>query len=153
MYSQQEASQLRQEFWTAFGQYMTPVLSAEGTKTNWVNYKTGEKHLYFRMHAGRKDATISIELTHPDADVQQMYFEQFEQLREILHAALGEEWNWAMHVTDEYGKLVSKIYADIEGVSVFRKEDWPALISFFKPRIIALDEFWSSARYTFETLR
>ncbi|MEI6946288.1 DUF4268 domain-containing protein [Paraflavisolibacter sp. H34] len=153
MYSKQEASQLRQEFWTAFGHYMAPVLSAEGTKVNWINYKTGEKHLYFRMQAGKKEATISIELAHPDADIQQLYFEQFTQLRSLLEEALGEEWTWHLHGQDENGKLVSTIWADLEGVSVFRKEDWPALISFFKPRIIALDAFWSSARYAFETLR
>ena len=32
MFSKQEASQLRKEFWTAFGQYMKPVLSADGGK-------------------------------------------------------------------------------------------------------------------------
>jgi hypothetical protein len=43
MYSKDQASQLKQEFWTAFGQYMGPVLSAEGLRTNWINYKTGVK--------------------------------------------------------------------------------------------------------------
>ncbi|MFA6248901.1 MAG: DUF4268 domain-containing protein, partial [Mucilaginibacter sp.] len=49
MYSKDQASQLKQAFWTAFGQYMGPVLSAEGLRTNWINYKTGVKHIYFRM--------------------------------------------------------------------------------------------------------
>jgi hypothetical protein len=35
-------------------------------------------------------------------------------------------------------------------VSILQKNDWPALISFFKTRIIALDEFWSSVKYDFE---
>ncbi|MGN6618356.1 MAG: DUF4268 domain-containing protein, partial [Ilyomonas sp.] len=54
MYSKQEASQLRQEFWTVFGQYMLPVLSSEGMKISWTNYKTGEKNIYFRMNADNK---------------------------------------------------------------------------------------------------
>ena len=70
MYSKQEASQLRQAFWTAFGQYMLPVPSGEGEKVNWTNYKTGEKDLYFRMNADNKQATIAIELTHKDEGVQ-----------------------------------------------------------------------------------
>ncbi|RYZ23162.1 MAG: DUF4268 domain-containing protein, partial [Chitinophagaceae bacterium] len=36
---------------------------------------------------------------------------------------------------------------------IFRREDWPELISFFKPRIVALDAFWSEAKYFFEALR
>ena len=92
MYSRQEASQLKQEFWTAFGQYMGPVMSAEGEKMNWVNYKTGEKNISFRMHADNKSATIAIELHHKDIDIQQLYFEQFKQLQQLLAESLGEEW-------------------------------------------------------------
>ncbi|MFC7667142.1 hypothetical protein ACFQT0_06705 [Hymenobacter humi] len=38
-------------------------------------------------------------------------------------------------------------------VNLFSRDDWPALISFFKPRIIALDAFWADAQYTFEALK
>jgi hypothetical protein len=41
----------------------------------------------------------------------------------------------------------------MEGVSIFNKEDWPKLISFFKPRIVALDEFWNMVKYSFESLK
>jgi hypothetical protein len=153
MYSRQEASQLRQEFWTSFGQYMSPVLSAEGEKINWINYKTGEKDIYFKMHADNKKASIGIELTHKEAGIQQLYFEQFQELKNILETAVGEEWNWQLHSINDNGRLVSKVYTDITNVSIFKKEDWPALISFFKPRMIGLDEFWSSVKYGFEALR
>ena len=153
MYSRQEASQLKKEFWTIFGQYMRPVLSAEGSSVNWLNYKTGEKDIYFRMNADHRKANIAIELTHNDPGVQQLYFEQFVQVKPMLHAATGEEWFWQLHTYNDQGKLISLIYTALEDVSIFRKEDWPRLISFFKPRIIALDEFWSSARLVFESLR
>lgn len=153
MYSRQEASQLRQEFWTSFGLYMTPVLSAEGEKINWINYKTGEKEIYFKMHADNKKASIGIELTHKEAGIQQLYFEQFLELKKLLEEAIGEEWTWQLHTLNEQGKPVSKVFTEIGPVSIFKKEDWPALISFFKPRMMALDEFWSSAKYGFEALR
>ncbi|MGN6393916.1 MAG: DUF4268 domain-containing protein [Mucilaginibacter sp.] len=153
MYSKDEASQLKQEFWTAFGQYMSPVLSAEGLRVNWVNYKTGLKHVYFRMQADKHRATIAIELAHPDADIQELFFEQFKELKNILNAAVGEAWEWQLHMTDDYGKTTSRIYTKMDGVSIFNNADWPALISFFKPRIIALDDFWSDAKYAFDALK
>lgn len=153
MYSRQEASQLRKDFWTAFGQYMTPVLSAEGEKVAWVNYKTGEKGIFFRLQADNKKAVVAIELTHADAGLQQLYFEQFEQLKKIFNATTGGGWTWELHGTDEYGKTVSKIYKERSPVSIFKKEDWPQLISFFKTEIVALDEFWSNVKYSFEALR
>ena len=153
MYSKQEASQLRQEFWTTFGQYMRPVLSAEGEKVNWINYKTGEKNISFRIHAENKNAVIAIELTHKDKEIQQLYFEQFLQFKNLFEEVMNEEWEWRLHAYDEHGKFISKIFKEKTDVSIFQKQDWPELISFFKPRIIALDEFWSSVKYGFESLR
>lgn len=153
MYSRQEASKLRQDFWTTFGQYMSPIVSAEGEKINWINYKTGEKNIAFRMHADNKTASIGIEFNHKDEGIQQIYFEQLLQFKNLLQDTLQEDWNWQLHTYDEHGKIISKIYTEIKGVSIFQKNDWPELISFFKPRIIALDEFWSQVKYVFESLR
>lgn len=153
MYSRQQASQLRQEFWTVFGHYMRPVLSAEGEKVNWINYKTGERDIFFKMFADQKKAIIAIELHHKDLEMQHLYFEQFEQLKTLLRSAVHEEWTWQLHATDETGRTISRIYTEETHVNVFKKDDWPILISFFKPRIIGLDEFWSNVKYSFEALR
>lgn len=149
MYSKQQASQIREAFWTAFGKYMQPILSAEGEKINWVNYKTGIKNIYFKMQAG-KGGFISIDITHADLQEQKLVFEKFQQLRSLLENAVGEEWNWVSQVEDETGKIISRIYAELEDVNIFNKSDWPALISFFKPRILGLDEFWSNVKPGFE---
>jgi hypothetical protein len=152
VYSKQEASQLRQEFWKTFGQYMSPVLSSEGEKVNWVNYKTGEKNIVVRATAANKSAEIALELNHPDPLIQQIYFEHLEKLKQVFEETVGEGWTWSLHVEEE-GKVFSKVFTTLEGVSIFRKEDWPALISFFKPRLIALDEFWNMVKHTFEHIR
>jgi hypothetical protein len=153
LYSKEETSQLRQAFWTAFGQYISPQLSTEGLRVNWVNYKTGLKYVYFKMEADKKTATISIELAHPDMGIRELFFEQFLEFKNILHITTGEEWLWEMYHTDENGKTTSRIYQQLNDVSIFNKNDWPALISFFKPRIIALDEFWNDVKDGFDGLK
>ena len=153
MFSREEASRIKEEFWTAFGRYMTPVNSAEGLRINWVNYHTRLKDVYFRMEAGKRSAEIYISMEHRDAAIQELYFEQFLELKSMLQASVEEEWNWKLHTTDEHGKVISKISKEITGVSIFNKDQWPDLISFFKPRIIALDNFWEDARYAFDSLR
>lgn len=153
MYSRAEAAQMRQSFWTTFGQYMAPQLSAEGERVNWVNYKTGEKHLYFRMHADTKIASIAIEIAHPDTGLQQLYFEQLVQLKALLHQHAGEAWTWNLHTTDATGRIISTVGTEHTGVNIMMREAWPELISFFKPRIIALDAFWNEVKYVFEALR
>jgi hypothetical protein len=151
MFTREEASQLRQEFWTVFGQYMKPVPSAEGLKINWINYHTRIREVYFRMDAGAKDATIAITLEHRDAGMQELYFEQFLELQDLLHATLAETWTWQLHATVN-DRVISRIYTTLPGVSVFNKNHWPELISFFKPRMIALDAFWEDTRGSFEGL-
>lgn len=132
---------------------MSPVPSAEGLKINWVNYHTRVKDVYFRMQADKRSAVISISMEHRDPGMQELYFEQFLELKSLLHDALGEQWTWQLHGKGADGKIISRIYKEIAGVSIFKNGDWPELISFFKPRIIALDSFWEDARYAFDALR
>ena len=153
MFTREEASRIKEEFWTTFGRYMNPIPSAEGMKINWVNYHTRLKDVYFRMDAGKKSGTISISMEHRDPDIQELYFDQFLTLKNMLHDTLEEEWIWQLHAPMADGKVISRIYKEITGVSVFNKDHWPDLISFFKPRIIALDSFWENARWSFEGLR
>lgn len=153
MYTKEQASQLRQAFWTTFGQYMNPVPDAEGLRVNWLNYNTRVRQVHFRMNADKQRATIGIELSQPDEEIQELFFAQFTALKQLLHETVGEEWTWVLHDQDDTGKLVSRIYTQLEGVNVFDRQHWPALISFFKPRMIALDAFWNDAQYSFDDLR
>ena len=150
MHRRAEASRIKEEFWTAFGRYMNPVPSAEGERINWVNYHTGIKNIFFRMDAGARSATIGISIEHADPLIREMYFEQFIALRGVLHSELQEEWEWER--TTNSDRPASRIYRSLPGPSVFNRDTWPELISFFKPRIIALDAFWATAKYTFESI-
>jgi hypothetical protein len=152
MYSRQEASRLRQEFWTIFGQYMVPVLSAEGTRINWVNYRTGIKNIVFRMQADNQKAVSGIEFLHKDGILRALYFNKFLELQKLFEKAVPGKWIWVPDDQDEEGRPLSRIYQTLEPVNIFNKQDWPALISFFKERIIAFDAFWSEAKYGFEDL-
>ncbi|SDD75923.1 DUF4268 domain-containing protein [Pedobacter soli] len=152
MYSREESVRLRQQFWISFGQYMKPVPSASGSTVNWTNYKTGVKNIFFKMDVDKKEAFISIQLPHPDAGIRHLIFEQFEEFKAMFSNEMGEEWDWIKDATDDFGKTVSLISTRITGVSIFNQQHWPELISFFKPRIIALDEFWDNVKPVFESL-
>lgn len=153
MYSRAEAAQLKEAFWTAFGRFISVTPNSEGEKVNWINYNTGHKHLYFRMDADTKQASIAILLRQPDTLLQTLYFEKFTELQTWFTEAMGEAWIWEPDSLDEYGKPVSKIYTSLPGVNIFKQEDWPQIISFLRPRMIALDAFWNEVKDGFEELR
>lgn len=153
MYNREEASKLRKQFWTTFGQYLSPQLSAEGMRVNWINYKTGMKDIYFRMDAVKKDISIAIELHHPDEGIRELFYEQFLELKTYFHSVMEEEWIWNKNYTLEAGKSISRIYQTKHGFTIFDQNQWPEIFQFLKPRIIKLDEFWSDAKYSFDALR
>ncbi|WP_209330964.1 DUF4268 domain-containing protein [Lunatimonas salinarum] len=152
MYTKNQVSKIKQEFWTAFGLYMKPVPSAEGRRIQWQNYKTGIKGIYFRMKAERHFASIGIEIAHPDPDIRQLLFEQFQEFEKILTAELGEPWHWELHGETESGQPIARIEKRLNLVSVMDQRQWADIISFLKPRIVALDAFWSNMKYGFEGL-
>lgn len=152
MYSKEEAARLRQQFWITFGKYMKPVLGAEGGTVNWINYKTGMKHIFFRTDADQKKVSISIELTHPDAGVRALFYEQLLMFKNMLHDTLSEEWEWLPDTINTQSVPIAKVFAERSGLSVYNQQQWPEIISFLKYRIIALDKFWTNVKPVFEDL-
>ena len=153
MFSKEEAASLRQQFWISFGQYIKPIAGAEGLPVNWINYKTGVKNIFFRMDAEKKHASIAIEIAHPDEGIRELFFEQFREFRLLLENTLAEQWEWQPSVTNAYDKQVARIICVLPNVSVYNQQQWPNIIAFLKPRIIALDEFWTDVKPIFEDLK
>lgn len=149
MYTREASSRLRQEFWTSFGRYMSPVPSAEGNLVNWINYHTGVHDLFFRMNADSHEASIAITLEHRDLRLQATYFDKLTTFKAMLYTELQEEWIWKLH-DETNSRIISRVYKTLPGVSVLNKETWPEIISFLKPRMIGLDRFWENAKYGFE---
>jgi len=141
---------MRQQFWTAFGQYLSPIASATGEKINWVNYKTGVRHIRFTMEVENNKAVIGIELSHPGKESREAAWMKLKMLREELESISGESWQWEQDKQKD-NHAVDRICKELTGVSIMNKANWPALISFFKPRILALDQFWSDNKFIFES--
>lgn len=151
MYSKLEVSKLRQAFWTAFGQYMAPVPSAEGAKVNWVNYKTGIKAIQFKMDADNKQASVSIVVHHPDEDIRKNYYQRFVQLEPLFNSMVGS-WHWQEQAYDDNHKPISTISISLAAVNIFDQNTWASIIAFLKENIIALDAFWYNVKDGFEMM-
>jgi hypothetical protein len=82
--------------------------------------------------------------------LRQHYFQQLQQVKKILEQSTGEQWLWDAEQTDEDGNSISRIGIVLKDVNIFQESDWPTIISFLKPRIMALDEFWEQVKDGFE---
>lgn len=151
MYSKNEASLIKREFWTAFGAYMKPIPNAGGQFINWINYKTGIKHLYFRTDVTKREASVSVELSHPVREERNSLFSKLGAVKSRFAAILPGEWFWQPEIFDEDGYPIARIIVIKENVNIFNKRDWPEIISFLKEQLIGLDAFWTLVREHFET--
>ncbi len=148
MYSKEEVSKLKTQFWTNFGQYMNPVPAASNLPVNWINYKTGIRDIHFKMDADNTRTVIAIEISHPKEEERLEYYNQFVLLKRILDSTT---FNWQWNETFQSNhKTISSISQQLNGVNILNQADWPAIISFLKPRIIALDAFWDMVKDGFE---
>lgn len=146
----QNSSQISSQFWMMFGKYMAPVLSAEGEKINWINYKTGVRYLRFKMKVNKSSITIAIELEHPDSLLQQQQFDVLLNLKKQFQTICGNNWNWEKEVVAADNKVTARVVATLQNVSILNQSQWPDIISFFKTNLIVLDEFWCKFRFAFE---
>lgn len=143
---------LKDEFWTSFGKYMALSHSATGEKQHWLNYKTGVRYLQFRMDADEHHAMIAIELANHDEEARQRLYNLFLADRDLLTQYTNEAWNWENDLNIDGGRTISKIYRELKEVNVYRKTDWPAIISFLKPAMMGLDLFWTEQKEFYQMI-
>jgi Domain of unknown function (DUF4268) len=128
---------------------MKPVPAASGGPVNWINYKTGIRHIHFKMEVDITRAVIGIKISHPNPAERLQYYDQFLSLKKVLESTTTFNWQWNGTVHTDH-KTISSISQQLDNVNILHQHDWPAIISFLKPRIIALDTFWDMAKDGFE---
>ena len=151
MYSKEEAKSLRKEFWTAFGVYMKKYNKVYGAKIRWVNYNTKVKDIYFRLDVTKSLAYFSFDLQHKDEGLRELFYEQFIELRGVINSSFEYELTWKPVFESEFGS-VARIYTELEGVSIFNKNDWGIIFSFLEKNIVAAHDFWEEFGEIFKNL-
>lgn len=149
MYSKEMASSIRSRFFTRLGQYMSPIPSATGQKVNWINYKTGIRQIYIRIEVPNRGCEIGLEICTEDPDLRKRQFTLLQAGSSLLHLDAGMHWQWSPNYSADTGTVISRVCDRLENVSVLNEQDWPALISFLKPRLIILDQFWQEMKELF----
>ena len=91
----------------------------------------------------RKYAQVSLDIIDEDELIRAYYFEKLESLKKILK----EEYLPEAIYDDSYelpeGKIISRIYTQIDNVSIHKKSDWPQVKKFLAQNMIKLEEFFT----------
>lgn len=132
MFSKQEAQQIKKEFWTAFG---------KSFPRKWILYDTKIKDFSFKFYVDNKKAEVSIDIEMKDELFRNAYYEKIWSLEDILKDFVG-----AFHKDECYpldnGKVISRIWVEKHGVSVFNRDTWRDIFEFFYDEMDGFERFY-----------
>lgn len=153
MYSKEEKKNNKLLFWSRLEEQMKKLKNPHATKVNWMHYNTQIPDLYFRMEADEKSARLCIDLQFPDNGVREVYWDQFQEFRDMLNHKFKGKLIWLKDFEHENGKTISRIYLEKDEVNINNQKDWDKMHLFLKLSFAKLDQFWTEFKDIFLHLK
>lgn len=133
MFSKAEAQKIKKEFWTAF---------AEAYPRKWMLYDTKIKDVSFKFHVDNKKAMVMMDIEPREDEKRIIYFEKMESLKAILHDDFLPEALFERNFYLENGKVISRIWVELHGISLYNMASWAAIFRFFNISMDAFERFF-----------
>jgi len=133
MYSKEEALRIKKEFWIAF---------AEAYPRKWLLYDTKIKDFTFKFYIDNKKAEVLLEIEPKDETKRIIYYEKMESLKSIVLEDYLPEAVFERNYHLENGKIVSRVWVNLEQVSINNRATWETVFEFFATQMDAFERFF-----------
>ena len=95
----------------------------------------------FKFSADNKKAEVSLEIEMKDEIFRNAYYEKIWSLEDILKDFIGD-FQKDEYFTLENGKVISRIWVEKHGVSVFNRNTWQEIFEFFVEKMDGFERFY-----------
>ena len=134
MFSKEEASKLRKEFWISFG---------KSFPRKWLLYNTKIKGFSFKFVADRKKALVCLDIEHPDEIANELLYDQILSLKSILKTDFLTEVIFDEAYELESEKRIHRIYVALDKkFSIYNKNTWQDAFLFFTDKMPQFELFF-----------
>jgi Domain of unknown function (DUF4268) len=133
MFSKAEAQKIKKDFWIAF---------AEAYPRKWLLYDTKIKDVTFKFYVDNKKAQVMLDIEPKDEEKRIIYFEKTESLKNILHDEFLPEAVFERNFYLENGKAISRVWVELNGISLYNMASWAAIFRFFNISMDAFERFF-----------
>lgn len=133
MFSKEESKKLRQEFWTSFGKEYP---------RKWLLYNTKIKDLTLKFTFTNKKAQVSIDIEPNDQLIKAYYYDKLLSLKTILTSEYLHDIMYKEHYELDNGKIISRVYVELENVSIHNKNSWSKTMVFLNENMSKLELFF-----------
>lgn len=133
MFSKEDSKKIRQEFWTSFGKKYP---------RKWLLYNTKIKDVTLKFTFTTKKAQVSIDVEPQDEVIKANYFEKFISLKSILTSEYISDIIFNEYYELENGKTISRLYVEIQNVSIHNRKTWEETMHFLQEKMSQLEAFF-----------
>lgn len=133
MYSKEDAKRIKREFWIQF---------AEEYPRKWILYNTKIKDFAFKFYIDNKKAQVLLEIEPKEDEKRTIYYEKIESLKTILFEDYINDAIFERDFYLESGKVVSRIWVELNGISINNKSTWNSVFDFFYEKMDAFERFF-----------
>ena len=134
MFSKEDSTKLRKEFWTSFG---------KSFPRKWLLYNTKIKGLSFKFQADRKKASVCLDFDHPDEIANELLYDQLISLNKVLISEYLPEVIYDSQFELESHKIIRRIYVPFnKKFSIHNKDTWLECYEFFVEKMTMLELFF-----------
>ena len=134
MFSKAEAQQIKKEFWIAF---------AEAYPRKWILYDTKLKDVTFKFYVDNKKAQVMLDIEPKDDAKRAFYYEKLESFKNILQNDFLPDAIFEENFYLENGKVISRIWVEIQGISLYNMASWAMIFRFFNLNMDAFERFFN----------
>ena len=131
-------SELRRNFWT---QAIPPIRDASGTFANFnpttgntMQGSSGCAGIYYNCIANYDHVRIELYISNSDKTVNKAIFDALKNQRDEVDGEYGSKLKWE-RMDDN---LASKLYDQLDDISITNEADWPRMIEFLSQQITKL---------------
>lgn len=136
MFSKEEATQLRKDFWTSFG---------KSFPRKWLLYNTKIKDFSFKFVADKKTALVCLDIDSSYKTKNELLFEQLLELKTILTDDYLPDVIFDELYPLESGKIIHRVYVEYKGdFNIYDKNTWQNVFVFFKEAMNQFEEFYEN---------
>lgn len=151
MYKQEEAKQLRLNFWEQFGRRCKVHPELRPRKKNFILHRTKIPGVALRFEVDRSVARVILELGQRNEDKRLKAFEILQRFKIILEEGFPEGLIWEFyHQREDSKKEVCRIYTQLADVDIHRQNQWPDIYNFFIDNMLLLEENFLMVRDVFK---
>jgi hypothetical protein len=138
MYSREEAKQLKQEFWTTFGQWSLRKRKSKG-KGRWLLNHTGVRGFRLKFETEKKTQCVCLEIIDSDEVIREIRYEKLLALKSVFDEAMDNELIWDKEFFLSPDNKIIRVYVQQHGLTINNRAHWPEIFAFFYQKMNKLE--------------